>query len=253
MCANNNGMGTMGLTPGQRVFALQVFDRLGSGSTSSIVAALNWLARYGRAKGIRVANMSLGGPKSWAVCAALDAVVRQGITLVVAAGNKGVPMYGSSPADCDNALAVTSMTDYDGKPGGLATPADMANADDSFTDFSNYAAPYSAGRTVASPGRLVLSTWSQRACGRYGVQCVPWGPYAFMSGTSMAAPLVAALTARCYAKGACAAEGSHEIAKIVANSVRYNAANRGYGFAGDPLRPVRGNRYFGYLVWGNQW
>jgi subtilisin family serine protease len=86
VCANNNGQGTMGLTPGQKVYALQVFDQLGSGSTSSIVAALNWLARYGRAKGIRVANMSLGGPKSWAVCAALDAVVRQGITMVVAAG-----------------------------------------------------------------------------------------------------------------------------------------------------------------------
>jgi hypothetical protein len=86
VAANNNGQGTMGLTPGQKVYALQVFDRLGSGSTSSIVAALNWLARNGRAKGIRVANMSLGGPKSWAVCAALDAVVRQGITMVVAAG-----------------------------------------------------------------------------------------------------------------------------------------------------------------------
>jgi hypothetical protein len=61
-------------------------------------------------------------------------------------------MYSSSPADCNNALAVTSMTDYDGKPGGLSTPADMTNADDTFTDFSNYAAPYSANRVVAAPG-----------------------------------------------------------------------------------------------------
>ncbi len=198
VCANNNGAGTMGLTPGQKVYALQVFDQLGSGSTTSIIAALNWLARYGRAKGIRVANMSLGGPKSYAVCAALDAVTRQGITMVVAAGergggadrggcareavdtgvdaaappttqplnqsptpptppfqtqgNKGVSMYSSSPADCNNALAVTSMTDYDGKPGGFGTPADMTNGDDTFTDFSNFAAPYSAGRVVAAPG-----------------------------------------------------------------------------------------------------
>jgi len=153
--ANNNGQGTMGLTPGQKVYALQVFDQLGSGSTSSIVAALNWLARYGRSKGIRVANMSLGGPKSYAVCAALDAVVRQGITMVVAAGNKGVSMYSSSPADCNNALAVTSMTDYDGKPGGLSTPDDMTNADDTYTDFSNYAATFSSNRVVAAPGACV--------------------------------------------------------------------------------------------------
>ena len=97
----------------------------------------------------------------------------------------------------------------------------------------------------------MLSTWSQRACGRYGIECVPWGPYAYMSGTSMAAPLVAALTARCYTKGACTSEGGTEMARIVANSVAYNSGNRNYGFTGDPLRPVR-NKYFGYLVWGNQ-
>lgn len=61
-------------------------------------------------------------------------------------------MYNSSPADCNNALAVTSMTDYDGKPGGLSTPADMTNGDDTYTDFSNYAQAYSAGRVVAAPG-----------------------------------------------------------------------------------------------------
>ena len=100
-------------------------------------------------------------------------------------------------------------------------------------------------------GRLVLSTWSQRACGRYSIECVPWGPYAYMSGTSMAAPLVSALTARCYAKGVCNAEDASEMAKVVANAAHYNANNRGYGFLGDPYRPVPG-KYFGLLVWGNQ-
>jgi subtilisin len=73
-----------------------------------------------------------------------------------------------------------------------------------------------------------------------------------MSGTSMAAPLVSALTARCYAKGSCNAEASHEIARIVGNSISYNGVNRNYGFAGDPIRPVKG-KYFGHLVWGNAW
>jgi hypothetical protein len=69
-------------------------------------------------------------------------------------GNKGVSMYSSSPADCNSALAVTSMTDYDGKPGGVGTPEGATNADDTFTDFSNFAAPFSAGRVVAAPGAL---------------------------------------------------------------------------------------------------
>jgi len=68
----------------------------------------------------------------------------------------------------------------------------------------------------------------------------------------MAAPLVSALTARCYSKGVCALENNTEMARIVANSVNYNKVNRNYGFTGDPLRPIKG-RYFGHMVWGNQW
>ncbi|KIY96703.1 Subtilisin BL [Monoraphidium neglectum] len=211
--ANNNGVGTMGLTPGQKIYALQV----------------------GRA---RVAEQEHGAMGTWR-----DAWWW---------GNKGESMYNTSPPDCANALAVTSMTDYDGKPGGASTPPDMVNADDTYTDFSNFAQAYSANRVVAAPGRLVLSTWSQRACGRYSIQCVPWGPYAYMSGTSMAAPMVSALTARCYAKGACSSENGTEMARIVANAANYARGNRGYGFVGDPYRPVRG-RFFGHLVWGNMW
>jgi hypothetical protein len=38
-------------------------------------------------------------------------------------------------------------------------------------------------------GRLILSTWSRKACGVYGMQCVSWGPWAFLSGTSMVSEL----------------------------------------------------------------
>ncbi len=84
--ANNNGYGTLGVHPGAKVYALQVFNKLGTGSTSSIVAAINWLATSGRAHGIRVANMSLGGPASAAVCSAVHWAVRAGITFIAAAG-----------------------------------------------------------------------------------------------------------------------------------------------------------------------
>lgn len=87
--ANNNGFGTSGVYPGSKVFALQVFNKLGTGSTSSIVGAINWLAQNGRSKGIRVANMSLGGPSSVAVCSAVYQAVSKGITFVVAAGGRG--------------------------------------------------------------------------------------------------------------------------------------------------------------------
>jgi hypothetical protein len=52
------------------------------------VSAINWLASNGRASKIRVANMSLGGPSSVAVCNAVYWAIRAGITFVVAAGWK---------------------------------------------------------------------------------------------------------------------------------------------------------------------
>jgi subtilisin family serine protease len=76
----------MGTQPGTKLFILQVFNKLGSGSVSSIVAALNWLTTNGRKRNIRVVNMSLGGPSSRSVCAAMNQAVQQGMTFVVAAG-----------------------------------------------------------------------------------------------------------------------------------------------------------------------
>jgi hypothetical protein len=46
------------------------------------------------------------------------------------------------------------MSDYNGQPGGGATPDYMKNQDDTFTDFSNYADERYADRIVAAPGRM---------------------------------------------------------------------------------------------------
>eukprot|EP00879_Flechtneria_rotunda_P015124 GHRR01015806.1.p1 GENE.GHRR01015806.1~~GHRR01015806.1.p1 ORF type:complete len:453 (+),score=100.59 GHRR01015806.1:758-2116(+) len=153
IAANNNGFGTSGVYPGTKVFALQVFNKLGTGSTSSIVSAINWLATYGRGQKIRVANMSLGGPSSVAVCNAVHFAIKAGITFVAAAGNQGRSMMDSSPANCNGTLAVTSVSDYDGLPGGLGTPADETDLDDTYTDFSNWGSTSTASRTIAGPGK----------------------------------------------------------------------------------------------------
>ncbi|KAF8068246.1 aprE [Scenedesmus sp. PABB004] len=245
--ANNNGFGTSGVHPGTKVFALQVFNKLGTGSTSSIVSAINWLATNGRANKIRVANMSLGGPSSVAVCNAVYYAVKAGITFVVAAGNQGRSMLTTSPANCPTALAVTSVSDYDGLPGGLGTPAGEEDLDDTATDFSNWGSAETANRTVAGPGRLILSTWSRKACGTYGMECVSWGPWAFLSGTSMASPHVASVVARCYRAGVCGAEEGSEMDRIMRLTAEYNLANPGYGFEGDPSRPVEGGKVFGWM------
>lgn len=62
----------------------------------------------------------------------------------------------SSPANCPTTLAVTSVSDYDGLPGAIGTPANETDLDDTFTDFSNWGNNGTASRTIAGPGKL---TW----------------------------------------------------------------------------------------------
>jgi hypothetical protein len=60
----------------------------------------------------------------------------------------------------------------------------------------------------------------------------------------------AGTVALCLASGSkpCAGLTPKEIvAKVVSDAAAYNTANPGYGFTGDPLRPIEG-KYYGYLI-----
>lgn len=59
----------------------------------------------------------------------------------------------SSPANCPTTLAVTSVSDYDGLPGGTGTPQGEPDLDDTATDFSNWGSNETAARTIAGPGK----------------------------------------------------------------------------------------------------
>jgi subtilisin family serine protease len=85
------------------------------------------------------------------------------------AGNQGRSMMSSSPANCPSALAVTSVSDYDGMPGALSTPANETDLDDTFTDFSNWGNNDTASRTIAGPGAQRLPAgggmcWDEQLC-----------------------------------------------------------------------------------------
>ena len=130
------------------------------------------------------------------------------------------------------------MSDFDGKPGGLASTADCSDGakeqDDTASSFSDYAAPGSAdaNHTIAAPGLCITSTWND-------------GGTATISGTSMASPHVAGLVARCIDAGPCAGLSP---AQIIAK-MRSDAASRpaATGFVGDSHTPVPG-KYYGDLA-----
>jgi subtilisin family serine protease len=138
------------------------------------------------------------------------------------------------------------MTELDGQPGGFGLPSvspcsvelnnDQPIADDTAVFFSNFATTADDfPHTVAAPG----------VCGG---TTAPDDNYSGGSGTSFSSPIVAGTVALCIAAGPCAGLTPQQIIqKIVSDAAAYNQANPGYGFAGDPLRPI-GGKYYGWLV-----
>ena len=109
-----------GIAPDAKLISLRVLDSLGAGQTSDVIAALDWCLQYQNRYGIDVINLSLGHPvyesyKTDPLCRAVEACVKAGMVVVVAAGNYGKdangPVYGgiSSPGNDPAAITVGAM------------------------------------------------------------------------------------------------------------------------------------------------
>lgn len=157
--AKDNDFGVIGVAPNANLVALKVLSSEGSGATSGIIAALDYVAAVGQAGD--AANMSLGplvpvlGINS-ALDNATNNVGALGIGVAIAAGNSTslANLYSPARASGPNVFTVSAM-----------------DRNDQFAYFSNY------GSVVdyCAPGVGVFSTSMQ-------------GGYATLSGTSMAAP-----------------------------------------------------------------
>jgi serine protease AprX len=183
--------------PRARLVGLDVMDDSGKAMTSDVIAAADWILQNKERYGIRVANFSLHAarPSSFRTDPLDRAVERlwlAGVVVVASAGNyrsgtgpSGVPF---APAN-DPFVITVGATDLGSRPGG---------ADDS-------AAPWSAyGRTrdgflkpeLGAPGRgLVARVPADSTMAAEHPERVLGRGFMRMSGTSLAAPIVAAAAA----------------------------------------------------------
>jgi hypothetical protein len=152
-----------GVAPAATIVPVRVLSCSGSGSTSGVIAGIDWAVRHHQAGTPAVANMSLGGGYSAALNAAVAAGVADGITFAVAAGNSDADACNASPASEPSALTVGSTTSSDAR-----------------SSFSNWGSCLD----VFAPGSGIRSAYHTSPTAT-----------ATLSGTSMAAPHVAGAAA----------------------------------------------------------
>lgn len=154
---------TWGVAKGGRVIPVRVLGCSGSGTLSGVVAGLEWAVTHHQAGVPAVANMSLGSSVSSSVDTAVQALINDGVTVVVAAGNSNVDACLSSPARVPAAITVAAAT-----------------ANDAKASYSNYGSCVD----LYAPGSSITSAANTSTTGS-----------SVLSGTSMAAPHVAGAVA----------------------------------------------------------
>jgi hypothetical protein len=105
------GGATYGVAKGVRLRGVRVFDCNGAGSTSGLIAGVDWV----RTNHLNpaVANMSLGGPYSSTLNTAVSNLINGGVFVSVAAGNSGSNACNYSPASVASATTVGAMDSND--------------------------------------------------------------------------------------------------------------------------------------------
>ncbi|KAL2269242.1 hypothetical protein VTJ83DRAFT_4088 [Remersonia thermophila] len=164
--AGTIGGKTYGVAKKTTLYAVKVLSASGSGSTSGVVAGINFVASDFPKRNCpngTVANMSLGGSYSASINNAAKALVNAGVFLAVAAGNDNKDARNYSPAS-EASVCTVGATD----------------SNDRKSSFSNYGTVID----VFAPGTSILSTWIGGTTRTNTI-----------SGTSMASPHIAGLGA----------------------------------------------------------
>lgn len=164
----NNNIGVSGVCWKGSVMSVKFMNALGKGSSSYAAEGIEYAVH----KDVKIINASFGSSsKSSALEDTIEYAKEKGVLIVVAAGNDG--------KNIDKSPIYPASYTY----GNILTVA-ASTADDQLASFSNYG---EKAVDVAAPGENITSTYIDDI-------------YKPMSGTSMAAPLVAGMAGLLRAK-----------------------------------------------------
>jgi subtilisin family serine protease len=118
--AGTLGGTTWGVAKAVSLVAVRVLDCLGIGTEAGFIAGADWVVAHHTAGRPAVANISLGGEASDAVDAAVNALIADGVTTAVAAGNGFLGLFaqdacGGSPSRVPAALTISATNPFDRK------------------------------------------------------------------------------------------------------------------------------------------
>lgn len=184
-----------GVAPSARVISVKVTSDTGTASYGSIIKGIQWVVANAKTHNIRVANISLGAApvtsyENDPLAAAVEVAWFRGVAVVVSAGNRGPnPGTISSPGYDPQVITVGAYDDS----------LTLAYGDDAMPHWSSRGPTAFDGLNkpdIAASGRRVVSL---RSPGSFLDLLLPDRitavNYFRLSGTSMAAPVVAGVAA----------------------------------------------------------
>lgn len=197
-CNGSGVAGICGYTSNISVMVLKAFGgSTATGRTSDIISAI----KYAQANGASIVNLSLGIDQYNA--ALYDVMKNSGMLFIAAAGNQGSdtavkPMYPAA-FDLDNVISVANLN-YDGT--------------------LNASSNYGSSVDIAAPGTTIIG---------YGAENEMY----YMTGTSMAAPMVTGVAALTYSF--CRSAAVSDIRQIILSAAKPLASLSGKVVTGGML------------------
>jgi subtilisin family serine protease len=152
--AGTVGGATVGVARSVTLHSVRVLDCNGSGTTSGVVAGVDWVAANRVLPA--VANMSVSGGFSQALNDAVQRGINAGVTFAVAAGNSASDACGYSPASASSAITVGATTNVDAQAsysnwGGCVDLFAPGSTIYSAMNTDDYSMGYSNGTSMATP------------------------------------------------------------------------------------------------------